>query len=91
MTATADPLAWEQVNASTWKLDVGPLRLCATATKWWCMGHMKAQPALSLEGAQHQALLWAREQWAAMRPVFVEMERRASRPCVQRTPAPEFP
>ena len=51
---------------------------------------MKAQPALA-RGRAAQTLLWAREQWAAMRPVFVEMERRAERPRVQRTPAPEFP
>lgn len=74
-----------------WTLEVGALTLCATADGWWCKGHIKKQPAMSLGGAQAKALIWAREQWQAAREVFAELERRAQRPNVQRTPAPEFP
>lgn len=51
---------------TVWVLDLGPLLLSATATGWWCMGRMKKQPALSLEGAQVKALIWAREEHARL-------------------------
>ena len=53
---------WKQhpFQRSVWTLDLGPLRLSACETGWWCAGHMKKQPVLSIEGAKVKALFWAR-------------------------------
>lgn len=47
-------------------LDVGPLRLSVTDSKWWCMGHMKAVECKSRGGAKLKSVLWVREQAAAI-------------------------
>lgn len=64
----AERLPWKRhpKQGAVETLDVGPLRLSVTDSKWWCMGHMKAVPCMSMGGAKVKAVLWAVEQVAAM-------------------------